>query len=90
MASGLGIAKLPTAAHSAVPPRTDLAASDALSILKNPPGSFNGRKLGVLVTDGVDAKLLAALRECVNRRRRRPQQRPAGHRLEQDHQDLRR
>ena len=35
--------------------RTDLAASPALSILRNGPESFAGRKVGVLVTDGVDA-----------------------------------
>jgi catalase len=61
VADGLGLAELPPAAKPAVMPRTDLPASDALSILKNGPGSFAGRKLGVLLTDGVDAKLLAAL-----------------------------
>ena len=30
----------------------DLPASDALSILKNGPGAFKGRKLGILVTPG--------------------------------------
>ena len=35
--------------------RTDLPPSPALSILLNGPDSFEGRKLGVLVTDGVDA-----------------------------------
>ena len=61
VADGLGLDELPPAAPAAIAPRTDLPASDALSILKNPPGSFKGRKLGVLVTDGVDAKLLAGL-----------------------------
>ncbi|HLT38940.1 MAG TPA: catalase HPII, partial [Enhygromyxa sp.] len=35
--------------------------SPALSILGNGPGSFRGRKLGVLVCDGVDAGLFVAL-----------------------------
>ena len=43
-------------------PGMDLEPSPALSILKNGPKSFAGRKVGALVTDGVDAELLAALR----------------------------
>jgi catalase len=39
----------------------DLPPSPALSILGNPPKDIRGRKLGVLVTDGTDARLLAAL-----------------------------
>jgi catalase len=47
------------------PTRKDLKKSSALSILLNAKDSFEGRKLGVLVTDGVDAKLLAALTKAV-------------------------
>ena len=61
VADGLGLAKLPDALDPARTPITDLPESPALSILANPPASFSGRKLGVLVTDGADAKLLAAL-----------------------------
>jgi catalase len=61
VADGLGMKKLPAAAPPAQKPRTDLAPSDLLSILKNPPPSFAGRKVGVLVTEGTDAQLLAAL-----------------------------
>ena len=64
VADGLGLAKLPKAATPAVAPR-DLPASDALSILKNPPGTFAGRKLGVLIADGVNASLLDALQTAV-------------------------
>lgn len=60
VAGGLGMA-LPDAAKAAVTTRTDLAPSDALSIVKNGPQSFAGRKLGILVTDGADAALVAAL-----------------------------
>ncbi len=52
---------LPDAAPARVPTRTDLPPSDALSILKNGPEDFAGRKLGVLVTEGTDAALLGAL-----------------------------
>jgi catalase len=65
VADGLGLTKLPKAATPAVAPRDDLPASDALSILKNPPGTFEGRKLGVLVADGVDGSLLDALQAAV-------------------------
>ena len=39
----------------------DLKPSPALSIVANAPGTFKGRKLGVLVSDGVDAELLKAV-----------------------------
>ena len=54
VADGLGLLRLPKAATPAVPTRNDLPASDALSILKNTPATFAGRKLGVVVTDGVE------------------------------------
>jgi catalase len=45
----------------AVKPR-DLDSSDAVSLLKKAKPTLKGRKLGVLVTEGFDGKLLAALR----------------------------
>jgi catalase len=44
---------------------TDLRTSEALSIIRNGPRSLAGRKLGVLVSDGVDAGLLGALQTAV-------------------------
>lgn len=61
VAEGLRLEKMPTPAPAARTPLTDLPASNPLSILKNGPKTFKGRKLGVLVTDGTDADLLAAL-----------------------------
>ena len=58
LADGLG---LPDALPSAREPVRDLPASPALSILANGPGSFAGRKLGILVADGADAAKLAQL-----------------------------
>ena len=58
LADGLG---LPDALPSAREPVRDLPASRALSILANGPGSFAGRKLGILVADGADAAKLAQL-----------------------------
>jgi catalase len=65
VAAGLRLQKLPEPAEAARPTRKDLKKSPALSILLNAKDSFEGRKLGVLVTDGVDAKLLAALTKAV-------------------------
>ena len=65
VAAGLGLRDLPDRLPPAREPATDLPASPALSILRNGPGSFAGRKLGVLVTDGVDLGLLSALREAI-------------------------
>ncbi|MDB5377743.1 MAG: catalase, partial [Rubritepida sp.] len=63
IADGLGM-PLPQAAE---PARSvvELAPSPALSILKNPPPSFEGRKVGALVTDGTDAGILVALKKAV-------------------------
>jgi catalase len=59
VAGGLGLPELPDPLPVAREPVSDLAASPALSILANGPDSFAGRKLGILVTDGVDAAKLA-------------------------------
>ncbi len=56
---------MPKAAEAAAPVNVSLPPSDALSILKNGPESFAGRKVGALVTDGVDMKMLGALRKAV-------------------------
>ncbi|GAA1391332.1 catalase [Luteococcus peritonei] len=64
VATGLGM-ELPEKAATQVEPRKDLDPSDALSILKNGPASFKGRKLGLLVSDGADAAQLAALVDAV-------------------------
>jgi catalase len=64
VADGLGLKNMPKAAEPARPVITDLPPSPALSIVRNGPENFKGRKLGVLVTDGADAKLLAALEEA--------------------------
>ncbi|WP_118135525.1 catalase [Oceanicella sp. SM1341] len=63
VAEGLGLG-MPEAAKPAKAP-IDLPLSDKLSILKNGPDSFGGRKLGLLVTDGADAKLVKALSDAV-------------------------
>ncbi len=60
VADGLGV-ELPEPAIAAEPTREDLDPSDALSIVKRGPKSFEGRKLGVLLTDGADAKLFTSL-----------------------------
>ncbi len=67
VAEGLGLLELPAPAEPARQPRHDLPPSPALSILasQHEPGgrgSFAGRKVGVLVTNGADAETLAALR----------------------------
>ncbi|MBV1833034.1 catalase [Novacetimonas pomaceti] len=66
VADGLGITTLPDAAVGPLPVRTDLPPSDALSILKNGPGSFRGRKLGIVVSEGTDAALLSAVQEAAH------------------------
>ena len=65
VANGLGL-PLPKAAAAAKRPIADLPASDPLSIVKNGPGSFRGRKLGILLSDGADAATFNALLKAVD------------------------
>jgi catalase len=65
VAHRLGMQSVPKAAPAAVPTRQDLDPSPALSIVERGPKRFEGRKLGVLVADGVDAKLLKGLMSAV-------------------------
>jgi catalase len=67
VAGKLGLAQMPDRAPAAVAPRDDLPPSDALSIALNGPDSFAGRKVGVLVSDGCDQDLLAALKAALDR-----------------------
>ncbi|HVT70662.1 MAG TPA: catalase [Trebonia sp.] len=64
VAEGLGLRELPPPVEPARQPRHDLPASPALSIVNRGPGTFAGRKIGVLVTNGADAETLAALRSA--------------------------
>jgi catalase len=61
VAKGLRLKELPKPAAAARPTRQDLKPSPKLSIIKNGPKSFAGRKVGALVSDGVDDAVLAAL-----------------------------
>ena len=63
VADGLGLAELPPKIQAAREPVNDLPTSDALSILKNGPDSFKGRKLGIYIAEGGDADLVNALKE---------------------------
>lgn len=62
VANGLGLKQLPTPYKAARPTRKELKPSPALSIIKKGPNSVKGRKFGILVSDGVDAQLLTALK----------------------------
>jgi catalase len=67
VAERLGLERLPRPLPVAAKPTEDLPASPALSILANPPESFAGRKLGILLTDGADATLLSRLRAAAQK-----------------------
>jgi catalase len=65
VADGLRLKEMPRPADAARPTRQDLQKSPALSILLNGPNSFKGRKMGVLVTDGVNIDLFKALKTAL-------------------------
>jgi catalase len=67
VAAKLGLRKTPKPADAAVPTRQDLDPSPALSIVENGPKRFEGRKLGILVSDGSDAALLTALKSALDK-----------------------
>ncbi len=64
VADGLGLPELPEKVPFAREPITDLPESPALSILKNGPNSFKGRKLGIYVAEGADAGVVNALKQA--------------------------
>ena len=66
VANGLGIKTLPQAMDPARPVK-DLPASPKLSILLNGPESFKDRKVGVLVSEGVNAGLLSAVKAAAQK-----------------------
>ncbi|MBY5328590.1 catalase [Rhizobium leguminosarum] len=57
----LGFKSMPKPADAAMPTRQDLEPSPALSIIERGPKRFEGRKLGILVSDGTDAAIFKAL-----------------------------
>ena len=63
----LGLTTMPKPADAAVPTRQDLDPSPALSIVENGPKRFEGRKLGILVTDGFDAAILSSLQKALQK-----------------------
>ncbi len=65
VSAGLRLKELPKPAQAAQPTRDDLPPSPALSIIRNGPESFKGRKLGALVSDGADAATVNALRKAL-------------------------
>jgi catalase len=64
VAEGLGLT-MPEPALAARAPISDLPPSDPLSIVKNGPQSFKGRKLGILLSDGADPRIFKALVKAV-------------------------
>ena len=66
VATKLGVKEMPQAADAAKPTLTNLKESPALSIIKNAPKSFEGRKLGILVAEGSPAELLNSLKNQVS------------------------
>ena len=61
---GIGLDELPEKVPFARQPITDLPESPALSIIKNGPNSFKGRKLGIYIADGADADVVKALKQA--------------------------
>jgi len=64
---GLRLKLKPKPADAALAPRDDLKESPKLSIVLNGPKSFAGRKLGALVSDGVDIGLVEGLKSALEK-----------------------
>jgi catalase len=67
VAQALALREMPQPAKPALPTRTELKESPALSILRNGPERFEGRKVGALITDGVSADLVKALKGALEK-----------------------
>ncbi len=67
VANGLGLQSKITPVSTTVEARTDLKPSPALSILVKAKEILEGRKIGCLVADGTDAKLVNSLRAAAKK-----------------------
>ena len=67
VATGLGLRGEAEAVPTTVKVRTDLAVSPALSILGKAKPTLEGRKVGCLVADGSDAKLVESLKAATKK-----------------------
>lgn len=67
VATNLGFIQLPKPIKPMIDVDLSLKPDDALSIIKNGPQSFKGRKVGILVTDGFDAKLFDLLKATITK-----------------------
>ena len=67
VANGLGLQSEITPVSTTVKVRTDLKASPALSILAKAKDTLEGRKVGCLVADGTDARLVSSLRAATKK-----------------------
>jgi catalase len=65
VARGLALREMPKPAQAARPPLLELKESPALSIVRNGPSSFVGRKVGALISDGVDVDLLKSVKNAL-------------------------
>jgi catalase len=65
VAEGLRLKSMPSPAAAARPTRSDLKSSPALSIMLNGPTTFKGRKVGALITDGVESRVVQSLGEAL-------------------------
>lgn len=61
VARNLGVAELPKPAPMLVPKKEGIKESPALSIIKNGPATFKGRRLGLLASENSDLSLLGGL-----------------------------
>jgi catalase len=69
VADGLRLKEMPKPADAAKPTRDNLKKSPALSIFLNGAKTFRGRKVGALVTDGVDIAILESLKGALKKER---------------------
>jgi catalase len=67
VAKGLGIEKLPSPAQTLKVKEAKMPISNKLSILKNPPPSFAGRKVGILIENGASEKIVTSLIKAIEK-----------------------
>jgi catalase len=66
VAAGVGLKDLPPASRPAAPV-TDMALAPSLRLIDKYPPTLKGRAVGILVTDGVDRKLIDSVKEAAEK-----------------------
>lgn len=67
VAQGLGLEKLPSPAQTQKAREKKIVVSHKLSILKNPPANFSGRRVGIIIENGTSKEIFSHITKAIKK-----------------------